>query len=435
MRVRERNAPDIVDPNTRTVDQVSTMQSTVPAAAVANRTLPSGRHPVPRPYVMPVVREVMSSASPVGMEAKGTVVSEGEREATPTSVIESSKEEALWKEEEEDLKKSSLPRGHMESTETLPLVGVPAGHDQQKGQGRYMYDREYLLQLRSKLMCQVPPLKITQKPCYKRNESQHSGGGGGGGRRQGRQREINEPPKTTPRFAAEAGRSKSEQPRQRLRAVQLELTEEQKETQEVFRKFQSILNKLTPQKFQKLADATLQLNINTEERLKGVIDKIFTKALEETNYSEVYANLCRVLAPLAVETVKAEGKPQTVTFRRLLLTKCQQEFEKDMQEDEERETMQKGVETTETEEIRKQRQTALEAAEVASRHRSLGTIRFIGELYKLKILSESVMHECMIRLLRSVFDEESLECFAMLMTTTGKDLDKEEAKVCGVING
>ena len=62
----------------------------------------------------------------------------------------------------------------------------------------------------------------------------------------------------------------------------------------------------------------------------------------------MYANLCRVLAPLAVETVNAEGKPQAVTFRRLLLTKCQQEFEKDKQEDEERETMQKGVETAET---------------------------------------------------------------------------------------
>ena len=62
----------------------------------------------------------------------------------------------------------------------------------------------------------------------------------------------------------------------------------------------------------------------------------------------MYANLCRVLAPLAVETVNAEGKPQAVTFRRLLLTKCQQEFEKDKQEDEEMETMQKGVETAET---------------------------------------------------------------------------------------
>ena len=47
-----------------------------------------------------------------------------------------------------------------------------------------------------------------------------------------------------------------------------------------------------------------------------------------------------------------------------------------------------------------------------------------------QILSESIMHECMIRLLKSTSDEESLECFAKLMTTTGRDLDKEEAKVC-----
>ena len=52
-----------------------------------------------------------------------------------------------------------------------------------------------------------------------------------------------------------------------------------------------------------------------------------------------------------------------------------------------------------------------------------------------QILSDSIMHECMIRLLKSSSDEESLEGFAMLMTTTGKDLDKEEAKVCGVSNG
>ena len=63
-------------------------------------------------------------------------------------------------------------------------------------------------------------------------------------------------------------------------------------------------------------------------------------------YSEVYANLCRVLAPLAVSTVNPKGR--TITFKRLLVTKCQQEFEKDMQEDEERKTMQKGVETAET---------------------------------------------------------------------------------------
>ena len=54
-------------------------------------------------------------------------------------------------------------------------------------------------------------------------------------------------------------------------------TKEQKETQEVFHKFQSILNKLTPQKFTELAEATCQLKINTMERLRGVVELIFTR--------------------------------------------------------------------------------------------------------------------------------------------------------------
>ena len=64
-----------------------------------------------------------------------------------------------------------------------------------------------------------------------------------------------------------------------------------------------------------------------------------------------------------------------------------------------------------------------------NRKRSLGNIRFIGELFKLKMLSVTIMHECVVRLLRSSSDEESLECFAGLITTTGKDLDYPEAKV------
>ena len=56
-----------------------------------------------------------------------------------------------------------------------------------------------------------------------------------------------------------------------------EMDEEEKETVELYRKFQGILNKLTPQKFQSLAEQALQLNICTEERLQGCIDKIFTK--------------------------------------------------------------------------------------------------------------------------------------------------------------
>ena len=45
-------------------------------------------------------------------------------------------------------------------------------------------------------------------------------------------------------------------------------------------------------------------------------------------YSTAYANLCRVLSPVKVEWTQ-DGKTKFITFRRVLLTKCQQEFEKD----------------------------------------------------------------------------------------------------------
>lgn len=59
-----------------------------------------------------------------------------------------------------------------------------------------------------------------------------------------------------------------------------------------------------------------------------------------------------------------------------------------------------------------------------ARRRSLGNIRFIGELYKLKMLTARIMHECVKKLIAST-DEESLECLCRLLTTVGKDLEAE----------
>ena len=42
-----------------------------------------------------------------------------------------------------------------------------------------------------------------------------------------------------------------------------------------------------------------------------------------------------------------EGKPKVITFRRVLLTKLQQEFEKDKKDDEERENMLNAIKETE----------------------------------------------------------------------------------------
>ena len=64
----------------------------------------------------------------------------------------------------------------------------------------------------------------------------------------------------------------------------------------------------------------------------------------------------------------------------------------------------------------------MEALEMKARRRSLGNIRFIGELYNLKMLTARIMHECVIKLLAAPpTDEESLESLCKLLTTVGKE--------------
>ena len=70
----------------------------------------------------------------------------------------------------------------------------------------------------------------------------------------------------------------------------------------------------------------------------------------------------------------------------------------------------------------------LQESKDKARRRSLGNIKFIGELFKLKMLTEAIMHDCVLKLLKN-HDEESLECLCRLLATIGKDLDFEKAKV------
>uniref|UniRef100_A0A9J7ZM61 Eukaryotic translation initiation factor 4 gamma 1 n=1 Tax=Cyprinus carpio carpio TaxID=630221 RepID=A0A9J7ZM61_CYPCA len=196
-------------------------------------------------------------------------------------------------------------------------------------------------------------------------------------------------------------------------------------TQELFKRVRSILNKLTPQMFQPLMKQVTELAIDTEERLKGVIDLIFEKAISEPNFSVAYANMCRCLIGLKVPTSDKPGV--TVNFRKLLLNRCQKEFEKDKDDDETFEKKQKELDAATGEEEKQRLKEELEDAKDKARRRSLGNIKFIGELFKLKMLTETIMHDCIVKLLKN-HDEESLECLCRLLSTIGKDLDFEKAK-------
>ncbi|KAK9515856.1 hypothetical protein VZT92_026458 [Zoarces viviparus] len=200
---------------------------------------------------------------------------------------------------------------------------------------------------------------------------------------------------------------------------------DQAETQELFKRLRSILNKLTPQKFQELMKRVTDLTIDTEDRLKGTVDLIFEKAISEPNFSVAYAKMCHCLMGLKVPTSDKPGV--SVNFRKLLLNRCQKEFEKDQDDDEMFQRKQKELEAAKEGEERERLRVELQSSRDQARRRSLGNIKFIGEVFKLKMLSEAIMHDCVVKLLKK-HDEDSVECLCRLLSTVGKDLDFEKAK-------
>ncbi|XP_062857043.1 eukaryotic translation initiation factor 4 gamma 1-like [Trichomycterus rosablanca] len=189
-------------------------------------------------------------------------------------------------------------------------------------------------------------------------------------------------------------------------------------TQELFQKVCSLLNKMTPEKFQQLMKQLTELPINTEERLKGVIELIFKKAVAEPNFSTIYAKMCSGLMELKVPTSEDSGS--TLDFIKLLVGHCQKEFEKD-------EKKLKDLDEAKEENEQQLLKEELEEIKLKARLCSLGNIKFMGELYKQKMLTDQFIHKCIVKLLENN-NEESLESLCKLLSTAGKNLDLNNEK-------
>ncbi|XP_067123606.1 eukaryotic translation initiation factor 4 gamma 2 isoform X2 [Centruroides vittatus] len=199
----------------------------------------------------------------------------------------------------------------------------------------------------------------------------------------------------------------------------------------VFRKVRGILNKLTPEKFHKLSEELLSIGLDSTQILKGVILLIFDKALDEPKYSSMYAQLCHKLCEEAPNfdfpsnsssSHSSNNNNSSNTFRRLLLAKCQDEFE-NRRKTSEAFDKKDGPLSAEEEEQR-----------AVAKHKMLGNIKFIGELGKQGLLQETILHQCVHQLLlkkkrQSLKDmAEDLECLCQIMKTVGHRLDTEKAK-------
>jgi translation initiation factor 4G len=202
----------------------------------------------------------------------------------------------------------------------------------------------------------------------------------------------------------------------------------------VQRKVKGLLNKMTPEKFERIADQILEIaaqskNESDGRTLRQVIQLTFEKATDEAHWASTYALFCERMLKFMSPDIKDENikdkHGNVVTggalFRKYLLNRCQEEFERGWK------VNMPPKPEGQTEEAALLSEEYYIAA--AAKRRGLGLVKFIGELYKLGMLTERIMHECIKKLLElddSGPDESEVESLVSLLNTVGLNLEQSE---------
>ncbi|KAL4785790.1 hypothetical protein BJX76DRAFT_355838 [Aspergillus varians] len=201
----------------------------------------------------------------------------------------------------------------------------------------------------------------------------------------------------------------------------------------VQRKVKAALNKMTPENFPRISGQILEIVSQSKDEsdgrtLRQVIQLTFEKATDEAHWASIYARFCKSM----LESMSADIKDENIRdrngnvvaggslFRKYLLNRCQEEFERGWKVN--LPPKPEGV----TEEAAMMSDEYYAAA--AAKRRGLGLVKFIGELYKLGMLTERIMHECVKKLVdyEGVPDDAEVESLTSLLRTIGASLDASE---------
>ncbi|KAI1274812.1 hypothetical protein F5Y07DRAFT_401094 [Xylaria sp. FL0933] len=204
----------------------------------------------------------------------------------------------------------------------------------------------------------------------------------------------------------------------------------------VQRKVKAALNKMTPENFDRISDQILEIAAQSKEETDGrtlrqVIQLTFEKATDEAHWASMYAKFCKKM----LETMSPDIRDESIKdrngnvvnggalFRKYLLNRCQEEFERgwklQLPEPKEGDDKKAAAAVLLSDEY-------YQAA--AAKRRGLGLVQFIGELYKLGMLTERIMHECVRKLVdySGIPDEAEVESLCKLLRTIGGNLDAAE---------
>jgi translation initiation factor 4G len=174
----------------------------------------------------------------------------------------------------------------------------------------------------------------------------------------------------------------------------------------------SLLNDLTLTKFDLILNQIIVWANKSEGEKDGrtliqVIRLVFEKATDDASWSDMYALLCQKMMEQTSAKVRddgiknAEGKPTSggQLFKKYLLDRCQEDFERTWAA---KEVTAAAVSKSIEDAMYSEEYYAAQKA----KHQALGLIKLIGELFKLQMLEEPIVYDCIKKLLKNPEKDE-----------------------------
>lgn len=188
-----------------------------------------------------------------------------------------------------------------------------------------------------------------------------------------------------------------------------------------------LLDKLTTENFDSISDQIITWANKSEHEKDGhtliqVIRLVFEKATDEAKFSEMYARLCRKMMEQISPNIIDESLERPITggqlFRKYLLNRCQEDFERGW-------NATRAADESDEQDLYSDEQYI---AQKARRH-GLGLVHLIGELFKVQMLTEKIMHGCINRFMKDIENpkESDIESLCTLLKIIGQSLDKPKA--------
>jgi translation initiation factor 4G len=203
---------------------------------------------------------------------------------------------------------------------------------------------------------------------------------------------------------------------EKAKIYKAKLSGTKEEHEKIKRQIKTTLNKLSPTNLDKLKEQLLDIGKESTNNLIFLVQCIFEKAWSEVKYTQMYANLCKFLKEkfenYTFDSMEPNPNPSQNfnLFKRELLDRCESSFVQNSIED------LSGLSEEEIDQKRSQ-----------LKKKTLGNVRFIGELFKVSLVTSKIILKCVNELIsKENIDEDKLEGACILLSTGGSSFERSK---------